>query len=264
MKDPGLCYRGGMRARGLSAWIFSAAALAACQTVPFDEEGAGTEASEEGMPNPEPRYDCDPGDLLACPSGEKCTAIEFNGVQNVYECVSDAGTLMPYQACLPAPVSGQDNCPIGHLCVAQDDDMTMGVCLPMCGQNGTCEGACTPAPVIDVPVCGELCSPLASECTSVLACMRDGDLFGCRYPGEFDVGVLGDPCDGVDLSGCSEGLGCIQGNLVNGCTTSHCCTPYCDLSASDPGCPSPASCEALGENLSQPGLEQLGICIVPA
>lgn len=238
--------------------------VGACQTVDFGPLDSGSEASEEGMPDPDPQYNCDPGNPTACPGGQKCTAVELNGVQNLYECVDDTPTIMPYASCEPDPVSGQDGCPVGFLCVSDDGQADMGICLPHCSADGTCTGLCSPAPVTDVPVCGDVCSPIDQDCPSVLQCLANGDSFACRYPDALDDGTLNDPCDGNTLEGCAEGFGCWQGTLINGCTTSHCCTPFCDLEATDPGCPSPGSCQPYADGTPPPGQENLGICIVPA
>ncbi len=263
--QPGVCYRIPMLRPAALAGVLLLFGPLACQTVDFGPDGSGTEASEEGMPTPEPQYDCDPALADACPAGQKCTALEFNGVQNLFQCVDDDPNLMPYQSCVPEPDSGRDRCPAGHLCVSNDEDQVMGLCMPLCGEDGSCgSSSCIAAPFTDVPVCATSCSPLAQDCPATLECLAAGSAFGCRFPGIFDVGTQGEVCDGVTLEGCTEGYGCIQGNLVNGCATSHCCTTFCDLDTSDPNCPSPHSCQPWANGTPAPGLESLGICVVPA
>jgi hypothetical protein len=66
------------------------------------------------------------------------------------------------------------------------------------------------------------------------------------------------------VQSCKPGLGCTAADVLDGCTASRCCTPYCDLSESDP-CIAPEQCVPYyEEGTAPPNYENVGLCAIPA
>jgi hypothetical protein len=237
--------------------------ISGCQVVAFDPPTSGTSDDGGAEPEPDPVYNCDPVDLQACDEGQKCTVVEVGGVQNVYECVDDIGTLEVYAGCTPAPTTGQDSCPKGTVCIAPDENGVNGYCVPMCDDQQECAGVCAPSPYLDIPLCGDACNPLEQACPVVLECHPEDENFGCQFKGDVhDGGPLATCTLGSSMDGCAEGLGCAQGSLVNDCELQNCCTPLCDTTAMVDPCAAPHQCTPLTS--PPPEAANVGICIVPA
>jgi hypothetical protein len=208
-----------------------------------------------------PIFNCDPSEEMSCPEGQKCTVIESGGVP-VYDCVPDDTGLLPFEPCTPAPMTGQDQCPDNHVCLAPSPDSQMGLCLQLCTNDDDCDSAlCIAPPDSLIPVCAAICDPLTPLCPGDQDCQRVRQTnFVCQYPRPTDIGITADPCDIVDDAGCAEGFVCETGGIIPECAGPSCCTALCDMT--DPVCPSPTVCGPL-ELDPQPGLENVGACYVP-
>jgi hypothetical protein len=226
------------------------------------ETGDSGEEGGEGGDNL-PTYNCDPGDDLACPDGQKCTPLLVGGKQNVYECVEDDNEHSRYDDCTPAPQTGQDGCEPGTVCLPDGFTSDNGLCLPLCRNDSDCDLAlCVPDPFNQVAFCSDHCDPLAPFCgQQKLQCLHTEDRFTCKYGREDDDGGYGEDCDAITDHGCREGFVCLQGEVVLGCESGFCCTNVCDLTEDDT-CESPATCNPL-EQGAPPGFEHIGACYVP-
>jgi hypothetical protein len=249
----------------------------ACQSIPNDDstfvetsgDGDG-DSTGDGDTNTttgstttgsEPTVNCDPSDEMSCPDGEKCTVLMMGG-QAVYDCVPDDTGLLPNEPCTPAPMTGQDQCPDGYVCIAPNGS-NAGLCLELCLMDNDCDaGLCTTPPDLQIPVCGAICDPLAPLCPDMQDCQRVRQSnFICQYPRPDDSGTTADNCNIVADSGCAEGYVCETGGVIPDCTEQSCCTALCDLTDPSP-CMAPMVCGELPLD-PQPGLENLGACYVP-
>jgi hypothetical protein len=228
-----------------------------------DGDGDGDGGNDTGGSN-QPVYHCEPGEEQEdCADGEKCTPLLVGGQQNVYECVPDQPDHATYDDCVPAPLTGQDGCPPGYVCLGDDFQSPSGVCLPLCVSDADCELAlCIADAFTDVPFCSDHCDPLLPMCGhDKQDCLRTQDRFTCKYAAEGDVGGQNAPCPGTLDGGCAEGFVCVAGEIVPGCTAGFCCTSVCDLDGSGT-CASPATCNPLTDD-PPPGFEHIGACFVP-
>jgi len=222
-----------------------------------DGDGDPTNGDGDG----DPIFNCNPDLDASCPAGQKCTVLT-TGAGQVYECVTDDTDKLSFEACTPAPATGQDGCPNNHTCIAPLDGMN-GYCLELCsGDAGCTAGLCTTPPGLLLNVCAAICDPLAPFCPDLQACQRVRQAsFVCQYALATDTGTTAQSCDASDDSGCAEGFICETGGIIPGCTDPSCCTALCDLSANDT-CASPMICGELPLD-PQPGLEDVGACYVP-
>lgn len=211
--------------------------------------------------------DCDPF-LQDCPDGEKCnpwandggTAWNADGCFPVDENPGGVG-----DACLVegSGTSGIDNCGIGSMCWNVDAENN-GTCVNLCTgspEEPLCDDAATACAILNdgvLPVCLPVCDPLLQDCDDGEGCYSVNDAFFCFPDGSGDAGLALDSCDYVAT--CDPGLACIEGDLVGGCDSVGCCTPYCDLTV-------PASCGGdstcmpfFPEGQAPAGLENVGYC----
>ncbi len=260
----------------LSVALFSLVALACQPAADADDPGDGDgDTSGDGDPgdgdpgdgdpgdgDPGPTFNCDPSEDMPCPEGQKCTVLTSTGTP-IYDCVPDDGILLPFDPCTPAPGTGQDQCPAGHVCITDSPGSPSGLCLQLCGADEDCDAAlCSAPPEVQIPVCAAICDPLAPLCPGLLVCQRVRQSnFVCQYAREGDQGSTGDPCDIVDDSGCAEGYVCETGGVIPGCANPSCCTALCDLADAEM-CEAPMICGELPLD-PQPGLENVGACYVP-
>jgi hypothetical protein len=207
-------------------------------------------------------FNCDPGEEMSCPEGLKCTVL-LSGGAPIYDCVPDDTGLLPFEACTPAPMTGQDQCPDNHVCLAPSPDSQMGLCLQLCTIDDECDSAlCIASPDSLIPVCAAICDPLAPLCAGDQECQRVRQSnFVCQYPRAMDTGITADPCDIVKDAGCAEGFVCETGGIIPDCAGTSCCTALCDVTEPS-ACPAPTFCGPL-ELDPQPGLENVGACYVP-
>lgn len=211
-----------------------------------DDDGGGTQA-------------CNPVLQTGCAAGEKCTATS-DGNTASFLCVGAEGAnLQPLDPCEPDTAGGEDACQAGAVCIGNEND---GLCVPLCTADGDCgQGVCGEHPDNAIPYCADDCDPFESLCSGLMQCRRDDERFSCQFPREQDNGGPLAACDPNGDAGCSEGLVCISGALVPGCTEGNCCTAVCDTV--DGGCTAPATCTSVF-NAPAPGFETIGACFVPS
>ena len=246
----------------------------ACQGATFDDgetsEGGETQTPGDGDGDDpttttgdgdDPTFNCDPDLEGSCPEGQKCTVLDSGGPP-VYDCVTDDTSLLPYDACSPAPGTGLDGCPTNHACFAPEGSPS-GVCLPLCKSDSGCDAALCVAPAgSQIPFCAAICDPLGPLCPEQQDCQRVRKAnFVCQFPLDDDDGTTADGCNGALDNGCAEGFVCETGGIIPGCTEPNCCTALCDLGEASP-CAAPMICGDLPLD-PQPGLESLGACYVP-
>ena len=223
---------------------------------------AGDDADGSSSTTGDPAQPCDPG-RETCPAGLKCAAIVRGSPQASYECVADDSSLAPGEACTQDLAGGQDQCPTGHSCLSFDLEAPDGRCTQLCDSRTDCDGGeCLFDPYSSASYCAIPCDPFAGECGGRLECHRLEDTFRC-HPPELEQGTLpGSDCFGGGVAACDEGLICLPGALIPGCSSGACCARLCDLAQDDP-CVSPASCTDLGASTSDAS-QSVGACFVPA
>jgi hypothetical protein len=217
---------------------------------------------------------CTPGDANACPAGEKCTAY----VEEIGACCVDTNICVPIigdvqygQACTRTEMN--DDCANTLFCMPSPSSGSTGpgVCLQFCDVSdpGSCGSAGLPtAQCISfndgvLPVCQDDCDPIMQNCGSGLGCYGAGlQGFSCSPPGAPPGGDDGDDC--FTIQSCLPGLMCASATVQNGCTSSQCCTPFCDLNTGT-GCLDPfEECVPYFEPGTQiPGYENVGHCGLP-
>lgn len=210
---------------------------------------------------------CDPF-LQDCPDGEKCNPWANDGgtAWNADGCFPvDESAGLDGDPCLVegSGTSGLDNCALGSMCWDVDAENN-GTCVALCSgtpEEPVCEAPDTACAILNdgvLPVCLPVCDPLLQDCDDGEGCYSANDEFFCFPDGSGEAGLALDSCDFVAT--CDPGLACIDGDLVDGCDSAGCCTPYCDLTV-------PASCG--GDSTCMPffpdgqaptGLEDIGYC----
>lgn len=233
-------------------------------TTSGDGDGDANQPSGDGDGSPSdngPTFNCNPDVDGSCADGQKCTVLT-SGSGIVYECVTDDTEKLAFEACTPAPATGQDGCPSNHSCIAPLESSN-GHCLPLCSSDAGCDsGLCAAPPGLKLLVCAAICDPLAPFCPDLQACQRvRQSSFVCQYPAATDTGTTGTGCNASLDAGCAEGFVCETGGIIPGCAELSCCTALCDLSDTDP-CVAPMICGELPLD-PQPGLGDVGACYVP-
>lgn len=225
----------------------------------------GPPPTSEGPSDPNAVYDCEPGDPLSCPMGQKCSAVSEGGLQNHFQCVTDDGELPALEPCTPAPENGQDGCAAGTVCLAlSEQNLTSGRCLPGCRNDDDCApGACVVSPISGTTFCAESCDPTLAACPPGLGCRQGQDRFYCGMTMEVDVGVEAEPCDQATLRGCASSYACLPGALIPSCASASCCTRTCDVNGAPDQCEIPTLCKELFTEPA-PDFEAVGACFVPA
>jgi hypothetical protein len=173
-----------------------------------------------------------------------------------------------------------DNCPADALCVIDNADGLEGYCQEYCEPGNP--DACPPNEICKaffemiesvetVPVCMSRCDPLLQDCESFgrpgWSCLPEGATapdFLCMPPPE-NPKLEGQPC--LLQNDCEVGLSCIPASSIDpvyytGCDNAiFCCSLYCDLT--EPNiCGGNMVCIDLESDV--PGLENVGICALPA
>jgi len=240
-----------------------------------DDEGTGT---DDGAFIAEPdggvEGQCDPM-AQDCPDGEKCTA--YGSVEgspwDANKCVPATGDGQVGDPCdiEGGKYTGIDNCAVGFICLLTDNDGFGGVCVEFCNTNQECpesDGNCAIYNDGSLPICLITCDPLLQDCPEGQGCYNSaGDDFVCyKYSGEGGEGAPGDECNYVNQ--CQPGTICLAPDSVEGCgAEAGCCSPYCDLDEPNPseGCNPTEECTPyFEEGAAPPGLENLGVCAIPA
>ncbi len=170
-----------------------------------------------------------------CPAGEKCNAwASSGGTWDATRCVTVADNPgQPGDTCTVEGngASGLDDCDIGAMCFNVDVETNIGVCVEMCSgspANPICETPNTSCTISNQDVlilCQPLCNPLANECPPGEACYTVGDVQVCAPDVSDGGGGPGEPCEFINT--CSSGTFCAGPELVPGCQSAGCCSPYC-------------------------------------
>lgn len=206
-----------------------------------------------------------------CPQGEKCLPPETPQDDPVCIGVVDNPRSVGDE-CFFDPEATLEACDLSSICVPTDPSMNLGLCLaicagsssaPECPEGTTCSSAQDPK-----IICEPDCNPLASDCDAPWICKPSAPTswdFSCATPGAPGTtpGTAGDDCDGANP--CGNGYLCVEAGDVPGCGSESCCTEYCDLSDAGFACAGAdagQSCEPYGTDPT-PGLELLGLCVVP-
>ena len=226
-----------------------------------------------------------------CPEGEKCMpwANDGGGAWNSTRCSEIDSSPQPVgNSCMAegSGVSGIDNCDIQAMCWDISMESGEGVCVGFCAgtrESPTCAESTTECVIANegaLNICLQSCSPLLAGAD----CERTGNLcslnpnpnlapgdsgFVCVLDASGDGGNEGDPCGAIN--GCSQGLACMNGQGIEGCTAGGCCTPFCDLSSptADTDCQAAMGSSAysctpfFADGQAPPQHENLGICFIP-
>lgn len=221
----------------------------------------------------------DPCDLFGqdCPAGEKCVPFADDGgsAWNNAKCVpvmEDPAQVGEECFAVESGVSGIDNCALGAICWDVDPRTLLGECVaqctgspesPMCPPGSSC--AISGSGVI--AVCLEGCDPLLQDCDPGDLCIvnpnNDGTV--CVLDGSNEEGQLHDEC--LFANACDPGLACLDAAAAMECDPEGqgCCVPFCDVTLAN-------ACPGVGQECAPwwppgeapPGLEALGVCMVPA
>ncbi|MCB9569341.1 MAG: ribulose phosphate epimerase [Myxococcales bacterium] len=212
-----------------------------------------------------------------CPDGEKCMPYADDGgnAWNATKCSPvDRNAAGIGEECMGGGVSGVDNCVKGSMCYYVDGETGLGVCVAFCTGSAdapmcqTLEEVCSISNDGVLILCRKNCNPLLQDCEGSAACLPASgtDKFVCIVDASGDTGAPGDPCE--YLNSCDPGLLCADAQFVPGCQASGCCTEFCDLNDpnKDDACSKKGegvTCEAYYEMDPPPGLENIGVCILP-
>ena len=195
------------------------------------------------------------------------------GAWNATKCVKVTGTGIAGDKCTTegGGVSGMDDCAKGHMCW-NVNDKNEGICVALC--TGTpdapkCEAGFSCAIANDgvLNLCLPDCDPLLQDCDGTDLCIPNGDKFICVLDASGDMGKALDPCEFANS--CDKGLVCLNTAAASkACMQGSmgCCSPYCDFSAMG-ACPEPdQKCVQWFDPMMPipPGLEDVGVCAIPA
>jgi hypothetical protein len=224
-------------------------------------------------PDDVPQTECD---IFAenCPQGQKCMPFANDGENswNDLMCVPIAANpRQPGDVCnvKESGVSGFDDCDIHSMCFNVDPDTLQGTCVAMCTgseQNPMCPpgSSCTIANDGVLVLCLPTCDPLdPGTCAADQVCVFVNDDFLCVFDASGNEGQMFDECEFVN--DCDSGLACVDASGVPQCDPQApgCCTDFCDLELPNM-CPPPLACVPFfEEGQAPPGLEDVGLCVVP-
>jgi hypothetical protein len=208
-----------------------------------------------------------------CPPGEKCMPWANDGGNswNATRCSPVAADPdQPGEACTVEGngVSGIDSCDIASMCWHVDPETGEGVCLAFCTgseNNPVCtdpETSCSIGAEGTLILCFPTCDPLAQDCPPGFGCWGIDDDFVCAPDAGGDTGAYGDPCEFLNV--CDPGLACVNPDVVPGCASAGCCSPFCNVAAAE-NCPGEGQ-ECIpwfDPESAPPGYENVGICGIP-
>jgi hypothetical protein len=143
----------------------------------------------------------------------------------------------------------------------------VGICYAFCmgtpddpecpvGSSCTISGSGVPA------YCIPTCDPLAQDCDPGLGCYFFGGDFKCLFAAQNIP--AGEPCGFIN--DCAPGLFCLATEVLPACNGSACCGLFCNLDLGDAQCEATpgTTCQPFfDDGMAPPGLELVGVCIVP-
>lgn len=238
---------------------------------------ADTGASDGGFIRPSPDLGMVPRSCVPtqqdCPSGTKCVWYSLAGMprRDAAQCIPVTGDRAPFEPCsLPngIGVDIEDDCDASSYCLEVYGTADHGFCAPF--STGTCEAYEGTAAVFengsDFPAACLIhpCNLLENNCPDGMRCMfYPASLYAdtvCWFePEPADVPV-GAACD---FGGCGEGRMCVPADLLPACEHERCCAELC--ASPDGSCQTPeTACEELPLwGAGQPGMENVGACLLP-
>ncbi|MBZ5708372.1 ribulose phosphate epimerase [Nannocystis pusilla] len=212
-----------------------------------------------------------------CPEGHKCMPYANDGgsAWNATKCVQivpDPDQFgEPCQA-IGSGVSGEDTCDKHLMCWDIDLDTLQGTCTAMCvgsPEAPACEPPNTTCALSGDGVlilCIPNCDPLLQDCPEGDTCISSPNTgeFVCVLDASGEAGQVFDPCEYVNA--CDPGLICADATLADECDPQviGCCLPFCDTSLANT-CPG-QGLECIPwfeEGAAPPGLENVGLCMLP-
>jgi hypothetical protein len=207
---------------------------------------------------------CDPW-AQDCPEGEKCAAWAMSDTWDSNKCVPVMGDGVEGDECTyDGAVAGTDTCSVGHMCYYTNAE-GIGTCIPQCTgspDDGQCPDGfnCSISNNGSLILCVYDCNPLLQDCQPAeTGCFWDGALFNCDPAGDIPEG---EPCGYIN--DCSPGQVCLDAAALPACNGSACCAAFCDLM--DPVCliQGTECISFFDEGTAPPGLENVGMCALPA
>jgi hypothetical protein len=214
-------------------------------------------------------FECDPW-AQDCPVGQKCApwANDNGNTWNGTHCVDvvpNPGSVGQSCTVFGGAATGEDTCTIGAMCWDVDAETLMGTCIALCSgspDNASCPGTtiCVIVNSGALPLCLPDCDPIAQDCPGGHGCYPVNEGFVCAPDASGNSGSYGDSC--ANVNACDPSLGCIDGQLVPGCISAGCCSPFCDLNGAT--CPAGTDCLAwFEEGQAPPGFSHVGVCASP-
>jgi hypothetical protein len=207
---------------------------------------------------------CDPW-AQDCPEGEKCVAYAIGDTWDANKCAPVNGDGVAGDECTyDGALAGTDTCAVGHMCYYTNMD-GIGTCIPLCTgspDDGQCPDGfnCSISNGGSLILCVYDCNPILQDCVPAeTGCFWDGALFNCDPAGDIPEG---EPC--AYINDCSPGQVCVDAAALPVCNGAACCAAFCDLM--DPVCLI-AGTECVSffdEGTAPPGLENVGLCALPA
>jgi hypothetical protein len=168
-----------------------------------------------------------------------------------------------------SPVSGNDSCETGAMCMNVDIQTGLGTCIAFC-TGGPAEALCADGSSCSInnggtlPLCLAGCDPLEQNCPSGESCLPNysNPSYACALDASGGQTPYGSEC--MFANACDPGLVCLNGGSVpnEDCSGAACCTPLCDLNAAN-------TCPGVGQScgvLFDPapgGYQHVGVCVLP-
>lgn len=208
---------------------------------------------------------CDPW-MQDCMDGEKCVAYASSGgTWDANKCVPVMGDGQPGDECTyDGAVESTDTCGEDSWCWDVSEE-NLGTCTSFCTgspDNPECDPgtSCSIANTGSINLCLLDCNPLLQDCPADgTSCFWEGTNFVCANATSNIP--TGDPCGFIN--DCEGGNVCLAPEALPNCMGASCCVAFCDL-AEGTCIIDGTECTAFyEENTAPPGLEDVGVCIVP-
>ncbi|MEM7154584.1 MAG: hypothetical protein AAF799_17180 [Myxococcota bacterium] len=202
-----------------------------------------------------------------CQEGLKCMPRMADGGKIEPACLPINGTAVPGDVCSHDGIAaGTDDCDADGMCMGVFSLFAPweGTCRPFCGGTEETPTCTEPSDICTgqfFPLCFAGCDPLAQGCT--------GPGEGCYYFGAIDTfvcmalgneGQIGESCS---FGNCSAGLQCWNSDAVAECDSGGCCTEYCDVTEPNTCTFAASGAECVPVGTGGPGLEDVGLCLLP-